>query len=411
MPKRGGFEGPKRFVFAVLALGCLAATPALAQVNEYALPPVSQLVRLAPGATLQGALADAGVASADIKAAIDALNAVFPPRGLRAGQEIVVDFAGALRELRFSAGVEHDIVVTRSGAHSFAAQARPRALTRVPELAVGVVSTNLFEAATEAGVPMSVLSEMIRAFSYDVDFQRDLRPDDRFEVLFERLYDERGKAVGAGDVVYAAMTLAGKTQRLYRYLPAGARNAEFYTERGQSAKKALLRTPVDGARLSSGFGMRLHPILGYTKMHRGIDFAVPPGTPIMAASDGVVERAGPSGAYGNFVLLHHAGIVETAYAHMSRIAGGIRPGAHVRQGEVIGFVGATGRATGPHLHYEVRIKGAPVNPLSVKSQPGQPLIGRDLVAFGAAADLVDRQVVRLRATTQVAEVPMRRTQQ
>ena len=157
--------------------------------------------------------------------------------------------------------------------------------------------------------------------------------------------------------------------------------------------------------------MRLHPILGYTKMHRGIEFAAPPGTPIMAASDGIVERAGPSGAYGNFVLLHHAGVFETAYAHMSHIARGIRPGTHVRQGEVIGFVGATGRATGPHLHYEVRIKGAPVNPLSGKSSPGTALAGRDVPSFHAATAALDHQVQALRAAQRVAEVPLPRAQQ
>jgi murein DD-endopeptidase MepM/ murein hydrolase activator NlpD len=241
-----------------------------------------------------------------------------------------------------------------------------------------------------------VLAQMIGSFSYDIDFQRDLRPGDSFEVLYDRLADEHGKAVGAGEIAYAAMTLSGRTIKLYRYHPAGAKSAEFFTERGESAKKTLLRTPVDGARLSSAFGMRLHPILGYTAMHRGVDFAAPPGSPIAAASDGVVESAGPSGTYGNLVVLRHAGVVATAYAHMSRIARGMKPGVRVRQGEVIGYVGMTGLATGPHLHYEVHYHNAPIDPLSVRMPATTRLAGADLKAFQAVRRSIDGELERAR---------------
>jgi murein DD-endopeptidase MepM/ murein hydrolase activator NlpD len=350
----------------VALFGATAAEPALAQVNEHATA----------------------------------------PNGLTSGQEIVVDFAGALREIQSSPGRQH--LVVRRADKGFVAPAEPRLLAHVPELAAGVIRSNLFEAAGNAGVPMPVLQEMIRAFSYDVDFQRDLQPNDSFEILFERLYDAQSRAVGSGDILYAALTLSGKTERLYRYLPSGARTAAFYTAAGASAKKALLRTPIDGARLSSGFGMRLHPILGYSKMHRGVDFAAPPGTPIMAASDGVIEQAGWSGAYGNLVVIQHAGAYETAYAHLSHVARGVRPGAPVRQGEVIGFVGATGRATGPHLHFELRVKGEPVNPMSVKSEPRQALAPRDLLAFHAAVAAINDEVLQLRAATLVAGLPAHR---
>jgi murein DD-endopeptidase MepM/ murein hydrolase activator NlpD len=371
-----------------------------------AAPPTTRLLRLAAGDTLRSVLAAAGVSAGEAQAAIAAIAPVFPPRALKPGQEMALDFIGLeLSELRLATGIDRDIVVTRTGDGSYTARPRARRLTRVPELAAGVIRTSLFEAASDAGVPMPVLSEMIGAFSYDVDFQRDLQPDDSFEVLYDRLYDERGKAVGTGEIAYAAMTLSGKTLRLYRYLPAGARTAEFFTAAGESVKKALLRTPVDGARLSSGFGMRLHPILGYTKMHRGVDFAAPPGTPIMAAGDGLVESASAAGAYGNLVLLKHDGGYETAYAHMSRIARGLKPGMRVRQGEVIGYVGATGRATGPHLHYEVRLRGEPMNPMSVKTGPGQPLSGGDIPRFLAAVQATDRELLSLRQATIVANVP------
>jgi murein DD-endopeptidase MepM/ murein hydrolase activator NlpD len=375
-------------------------------------PPTTRLLRLAAGDTLNDVLLGAGLAGRDVQAVIAALARVFPPRALKPGQEIALDFTGLdLDELRLTTGADRDIVVTRAGDGTFAAHARERKLRHVPELAAGVIRTSLFEAANGAGVPMPVLSEMIHEFSYDVDFQRDLQPDDSFEVLYDRLYDEHGKAVGIGDIAYAAMTLSGKTLKIYRYLPAGARTAEYFTEAGETVRKALLRTPVDGARLSSGFGLRLHPILGYTKMHRGVDFAAPAGSPIMAAGNGVVESAGRAGSYGILVVLRHDGAYETAYAHMSRIARGLRPGVPVHQGEVIGYVGATGRATGPHLHYEVRFHGEAINPMSVKNGPGHPLTGTDIQRFAAAKAATDHELLALRQATVVASMPQARMAQ
>lgn len=396
---------PAAFLLPAALLAGLFAPAAPAARAEGA-PLTTRILTLAPGDTLTGVLAAAGVDAADAQAASDALAPLFPPRELQSGQEMALDFSGAtLRELRLTVAVDRDIVVDRAGTGSFAARQRWRPLTRVPELAAGVVRTSLFEAAEHAGVPRQVLSEMIRAFSYDVDFQRELKPDDSFEVLYERLYDRRGTAVGTGEIAYAAMTLSGRTLRLYRYRAAGAAAPQFFTAAGASVKKALLKTPIDGARLSSGFGMRRHPILGFTKMHRGVDFAAPAGTPIMAAGDGVVERAGAAGAYGNLVLLRHDRVYETGYAHMSRIAALVRPGAHVRQGEIIGYVGATGRATGPHLHYEVRMHGAPINPMTVRVRPGLRLAGEELARFRAAARTVDRELLTMRAATIVAGAP------
>jgi len=385
------------------------APPALALVAPPtpapSAPPVTRLLRLAAGDTLKTVLADAGIADDDIHAVIVALTPLFPPRALKPGQALALDFVGErLSELRLTADIDRDIVVSRTGAGGFAARARTRPLAHVPELAAGVIRSSLFEAASDAGVPMPVLSEMIRAFSYDVDFQRDLQPDDSFEVLYDRLYDEHGKAVGTGEVAYAAMTLGGKTLKLYRYLPAGADAAEFFSATGERARKALLKTPVDGARLSSGFGLRLHPILGYTKLHRGVDFAAPPGTPIMAAGDGVVESAGAAGAYGTLVVLRHDGSYETAYAHMSRIARGLKPGVAVHQGQVIGYVGATGRTTGPHLHYEVRLHGEATNPMALNTAPGRALAGAEITQFHAAAEAVDRELLALRQATIVASM-------
>jgi murein DD-endopeptidase MepM/ murein hydrolase activator NlpD len=297
---------------------------------------------------------------------------------------------------------DHVISVTRRADGHFVASAEPRALTRVPRYAIGVIKTSLYDAAVEAHVPLPLLSEMAHAFSYDVDFQREVQPGDSFEIVYERMADGSGRTIANGDLVYAAMTLSGKTLRVYRYVVSGTHVAEYFNGQGQSVRKALLRTPIDGARLTSGFGMRMHPILGYSTMHRGIDFGAATGTPIMAAGDGVVEQAGPNAGYGNFVLLRHNATYETAYGHMSRFASGIKPGVHVRQGQAIGYVGATGLATGPHLHYEVRINRDQVNPLSIKMMPGPKLVGHQLQAFRAVADELDRQVLSLRQENLVA---------
>lgn len=364
-------------------------------------PPAPRLVQVSSGDTLMGLLIEEGVPASDAQEAIDALKPVWNPRALKIGQQLKLQFADSgLQELRLASTVDRDVIVARAADGHFSSHALHHPLTRVAELAHGVIRTSLFDAAADAGVPMPVLAEMIHAFSYDVDFQREVQPGDSFEVVFDRLYDENGKAVGAGNVSYAAMALSGSTLRIYRYTPRGDTRADFFNAKGESVRKALLRTPIDGARLSSGFGMRLHPILGYTKMHRGVDFAAPQGTPIMASGDAVVEVAGAKGDYGNFVLLRHSNGFETAYAHMSRVAA--HAGQRVHQGQVIGYVGATGRATGPHLHYEVRIRGDAVNPLSIKMQPGPLLAGKELGAFRAVAEAMDRTLPVLRGEPVVA---------
>jgi murein DD-endopeptidase MepM/ murein hydrolase activator NlpD len=220
-------------------------------------------------------------------------------------------------------------------------------------------------------------------FSYDVDFQRDVHPGDSFEVFFNRFFTPEGQPAKAGDILAATMTLSGKKHLLYRYEMADG-EAEYFDVNGQSAKAMLMKTPVDGARISSGFGARHHPILGYTRMHKGIDFAVPQGTPVMAAGSGTVTFAGNSGEYGNLVVINHTNSYATAYAHLSRFA--VHKGDHVSQGEVVAYSGMTGLATGPHLHYEIRVNKSSVNPLTVKVASGRKLEGQELRDFLAERD-------------------------
>jgi murein DD-endopeptidase MepM/ murein hydrolase activator NlpD len=219
--------------------------------------------------------------------------------------------------------------------------------------------------------------------------------------MFEGWYDTKGKLVRHGDLLYAGLDLSGAEIQLYRY-ENGQGASDFFNAKGESAKKALLKTPVDGARITSGFGLRHHPILGFSKMHKGIDFGVPPGTPIQAAGDGSIEMAGPYGAYGNYVRLRHGNGFATAYAHMSRIAQGVHPGRRVTQGQIIGFVGSTGRSTGPHLHYEVLQGNAQVNPMSIKVPTGIKLAGRDLDRYQAFKRQSDLLMASIPSATHVA---------
>src|SRR5690606_35971927 len=236
--------------------------------------------------------------------------------------------------------------------------------------------------ATRAGGPASVVQDMIRIYSFSVDFQRDLQEGDKFEVLYTAKVDDNGKVYSAGDMTYARLTLSGKEYPIYRYEDATG-HVDYYRPDGTSNRRGLIKTPINGARMSSGFGMRRHPVLGYSKMHKGVDFAAPTGTPIYAAGDAVVLKAGWFSSYGNYIRLSHSGALGTAYGHLSRIAKGIRPGVRVKQGQVIGYVGTTGRSTGPHLHYEVLISGKQVNPNSVKVPTAAQLAGKELHKFKA----------------------------
>lgn len=230
-------------------------------------------------------------------------------------------------------------------------------------------------------MPQAIIVELIRIFSYDVDFQREIRKGDQFEIFYERKISEDGRRVQEGEILYARLNIKGEDIHLYRHVPEGKDFAEYFHEDGQSSKKALMKTPIEGARLSSSYGRRKHPVLGYTRMHKGVDFSAPTGTPIMAAGDGVVERASWFGSFGNYVRIRHNGSYKTIYAHMSKYGRGIKKGVRVRQGQIIGYVGATGRVTGRHLHYEVYKDGTQVNPLSLKMPSGIKLTGAPFKQF------------------------------
>jgi murein DD-endopeptidase MepM/ murein hydrolase activator NlpD len=361
-----------------------------------------QALSVRRGDTLLKLLVEAGIPRREAHRAITSLRTVYDPRDLDVGQTVTVLYRDEsngqpdkrFHGLRLDAAIDREVSVTRRAAGDYTAAELVRPLTRDLAYVAGGIETSLFLAAQTAGVPMPVVVSMIRLFSFDVDFQRDLQPGDAFEVLHERFRFADGRVARTGEVIHAALQLSGKRLPLYRFvLPDG--RVDYFDEKGQGVRKALLRTPVDGARLSSRYGMRRHPIKGYTRMHRGIDFAAPTGTPIFAAGDGVVRVAGRNGGYGKYVRLRHNSTYNTAYAHLSRFAKGLRRGQRVRQGQVIGYVGSTGVSTGPHLHYEILRDGKQINPLKLKMPSGEKLTREALAAFQAKRDEIDRRVAAL----------------
>ncbi|CUW41654.1 putative peptidase, M23/M37 family [Magnetospirillum sp. XM-1] len=364
--------------------------------------PIDHMLQVGSGETLMSLLGRAGIASAEATQVVDALIKVFDPRDLKAGQKVTVTFdpapwgfgQGEFSQVGLAADPIREIQVRRNPKGGFLGREEKRQVSRQVAHYSGKIKSSLFESATAAGIPAQVIINMIRVLSYDVDFQRDIQAGDTFEVLFEGWYDTKGKLVKSGDILFAGLDLSGAEITLYRF-EDGSGASDFFNGKGESAKKALLKTPVDGAKITSGFGLRHHPILGFSKMHKGVDFGVPPGTPIMAAGDGSVEMAGPNGAYGNYVRIRHGNGFATAYAHMQRIAQGVHTGRRVMQGQIIGFVGSTGRSTGPHLHYEVLQGNAQVNPLSIKVPTGIKLAGRDMDRYQThkrATDLLMAQI-------------------
>ena len=237
-----------------------------------------------------------------------------------------------------------------------------------------IINNNLYSSAVESGVEPNIIVEFARIFGFEVDFQRDIRQGDWFEILYEKFEDDNNKVRDTGKIIYASMYVNGEEINLYNFK---FKNVEdFYDIKGKSITKSLMKTPINGARLSSSFGMRKHPILGYNKMHRGTDFAAPSGTPIMASGSGTITRARWCGGGGNCVKIKHNSTYETIYAHMKAFAKGIKEGRKVKQGQIIGFVGSTGLSTGPHLHYEVLVNGKKVNSQRLKLPSGKILSGK-----------------------------------
>ena len=242
-----------------------------------------------------------------------------------------------------------------------------------------IILESLYKSATKQKIPANTIIEFAGIYGFQVDFQRDIRKGDKFQIMYEIYLNEKKEIVETGEILYANLRLSGLDNGLYYFDIKGSEG--HYDKNGKSVKKALMKTPINGARLSSPFGMRKHPIDGYNKMHRGTDFAAPMGTPIMASGDGVVKKAGWCGGGGNCVKIKHNSTYQTVYAHMSKFARGIKTGVRVKQGQTIGYVGSTGKSTGPHLHYEVIVNGKKVNSQKLKLPSGKILKGKERKVF------------------------------
>jgi len=242
-----------------------------------------------------------------------------------------------------------------------------------------IILQSLYKGATDQNIPPNIIIEFARIYGFQVDFQRDIRKEDKFQIMYEVFIDKNNKVIETGEILFANLILSGQDNSLYYF---DKENVEgHYDKNGKSVQKALMKTPINGARLSSSYGMRKHPIDGFNKMHRGTDFAAPKGTPIMASGNGIVKKAGWCGGGGNCVKIRHNSTYETIYAHMSKFARGIKKGVRVKQGQTIGYVGSTGKSTGPHLHYEVVVNGKKVNSQKLKLPSGKILKGKNRELF------------------------------
>jgi murein DD-endopeptidase MepM/ murein hydrolase activator NlpD len=380
--------------------------------------PVDEAIVLGPSRSLTDEITDRGVALGGGQALNKTLNSIFPAAQMKPGTRFELtldkqqDFYGRdvifPVQLTFKPGPQETIIVEADEDGTFMARVdgeKEGTLSRYAQVdhfrTKARVGSSLYGTAKDNRVPGYIISELTRVFAYDVDFQRQVKASDSFEIFYGNPLT--GSSTKRKVLHYAQLTLGGKTKTLFRYTTKDG-VTDYYDENGVSATKSLLRTPVSGARLTSGFGMRRHPLLGYSKMHTGVDFGVPAGTPIKAAGSGVIESAGRQGAYGIAVKIKHSGKYETLYAHMSRLATGIRAGGKVNQGQTIGYVGSTGRSTGPHLHYEVRANDRPVNPTRVKLAGARKLSGKELANFKSLKTRVLAMMQTAPSATQVAEV-------
>ena len=374
---------------------------------------VERTLVVGSGDTLMHLFLRAGVPRGQADSAIRAMRRIYDPRRIRPGQELTVSYLAGdaaredrgvlLRGATLSTGPATSIAVERQERGFAARKIALETETRLARVG-GEISSSLYRAAEKVELPLPVLLQLVRVFSWDVDFQREIRAGDAFDVAWETRHTREGRFVDHGDMLYGSLTLRGRKLELFRY--EARHGIDYFDRNGAGARKPLMRTPIDGARLSSGFGKRRHPILGYTRMHRGVDFAARPGTPIFAAGDGRVIRAGRNGSYGIYVRIRHNSRYQTAYAHMRALRRGIRSGANVRQGQVIGYVGSTGRSTGPHLHYEILVNGRQVNPLSISMPPQVHLKGEELAAFQAWRGTLESRLADA-ATTRFAKTRAR----
>ena len=338
---------------------------------------------ISPGETFDGILEGYSIDSKEIKEIKKKLSSQINLNKLNTNQKIqfTIDQANNyIKEFIFQLSNTEKIYLKRQvSTNKFEQKILVTKLNKKVLYKENVILQSLYKSATHQKIPANIIVEFARIYGFQIDFQRDIQKKDSFQIMYEVFKDEKGKTIQTGNIIFANLNLSGQDNAFYYFDKKGSEG--HYDKNGKSVKKALMKTPINGARLSSPFGMRKHPIDGFNKMHKGTDFAAPMGTPIMASGDGVIKKAGWCGGGGNCVVIKHNSTYKTVYAHMSKFAKGIRSGVRVKQAQIIGYVGSTGKSTGPHLHYEVIVNGKKINSQTLKLPSGKILKGLDREIF------------------------------
>ncbi len=368
---------------------------------------LDRVLKVGSGETIAGILQDVGLNGAEVYRVVKAMSKSYDSRSVKAGQAISIvmertDEGKSLKSLSMKLDAVRELVVVKDEHERFTSDIKKKEIILRKKVAKASIQSSLYGSAARAGIPASLVADMIRIYSYEVDFQRDLRRGDTVELMYEVYETEDGEFASYGDILYASLGVRGQSIPVYRFERADGR-VDYYKEDGSNLKRTLMQTPIDGGRISSGYGMRKHPVLGYNKMHKGVDFAAPSGTPIFAAGDGVIDKIGRNGGYGNYIRIKHNGSLKTAYAHMRRFAKGMKSGKRVKQGDVIGYVGTTGRSTGPHLHFEVLKDGAQINPRKIKTANREKLAGAELKKFKSVMTDMSKKYTALEAGLKIAQ--------
>lgn len=341
------------------------------------------------GETLTELLIDHGFTRAHAAKAMYRLQRAYNVKKLRPKQEVILSYKKdwekdtvTFKSITFYTPDDKNIYISPKGKNDFTVKITQRALSKKPIAIEGTIQDSLYYSAKKAHLPAALVPAFANLFGWEMDFTRDIRPGDTFRVVYERILDEEGRYLRSGNILAAELSLSKRKKTLDAYRTKTKYGVGYYSSKGYNKQRTLLRTPLEFTRISSNFNLkRKHPILGYTRAHKGTDFAAPTGTPVRAAGDGIVEKASWYGGYGRYIRLKHSKKFKTAYAHLYRYARGIKPGKHVRQGQIIAYVGTSGRSTGPHLHYEVIRYGKHVNPMTVKLPMGKAIPKKQKEAF------------------------------
>ena len=357
--------------------------------------PNKKIIKVVAGDSLQKILLKEKISKEEVNKIYQKIKGIIDLKKIRRGQTITIVFRTkqnkpSISRITFQVDeLSTAYIYYRNKTDDYEVRLNQKNLEKVNFLAKGVIVNSLFASAQKIDVDAEIIVEFARIFGFEIDFQRDIRKNDEFKIFYERFEDDEGENFKNGNILFAYLKNSGREIKLYRYKDS-KNNIGYFTPDGKSIEKALMKTPINGARLSSGFGFRKHPILGYNKLHQGTDFAARRGTPVMASGSGTIERASWFGAYGKYIRIRHNSTYKTAYAHLSKFGRNIKAGKKVRQGQIIGYVGSTGRSTGPHLHYEVLVNNKRINSQRLKLPSGKKLSKNEMGNFNLEKQRIDQ---------------------